>query len=101
MTNDIRKMNEQELNQVAGGIDGFCGLDPDGPWTTVTGLTSGWLALRSDYKYDASNEIGQLYNGDRVQIIGNSADARTTILTAPASHGIHGSTPKGSIRAVG
>ena len=75
MTNDIRKMNEQELNQVAGGVDGFCGLDPDGPWTTVTGLTSGWLALRSDYKYDPSNEIGQLYNGDRVQIIGNSADA--------------------------
>ena len=69
MTNDIRKMNEQELNQVAGGIDGFCGLDPDGPWTTVTGLTSGWLALRSDYKYDPSNEIGRLYNGDRVQII--------------------------------
>ena len=28
MTNDIRKMNEAELNQVAGGIDGYCGLDP-------------------------------------------------------------------------
>ena len=85
MTNDIRKMNEAELNQVAGGIDGYCGLDPSGPWTTVTGLKSGWLALRSDYKYDYSNEIGQLYNGDRVQIIGNSA----------------GSTRRGSIRADG
>ena len=64
MTNDIKKINVEELNQVAGGVDGYCGLDPDGPWTTVTGLTSGWLALRSDYKYNSGNEIG-----------GNSADA--------------------------
>ena len=40
MTKDIRKINEEELNQVAGGVDGYCGLDPNGPWTTVTGCGS-------------------------------------------------------------
>ena len=75
MTNDIRKMNEVELKQVAGGVDGYHGLDPHGPWKRVSGLETGWLALRSDYKYNSGNEIGQLYNGDWVQVIGNCADA--------------------------
>ena len=81
MTNDIRKMNEVELKQVAGGVDGYHGLDPHGPWKRVSGLQTGWLALRSDYKYNSGNEIGQL--------------------SAPESHGTHGSTPSGSTRADG
>ena len=56
MTNDIRKMNEVELKQVAGGVDGYHGLDPHGPWKRVSGLQTGWLALRSDYKYNSGNE---------------------------------------------
>ena len=85
MTNDIRKMNEQELNQVAGGIDGFCGLDPDGG--AITGMMPAMKSVSfTTATASKSSAIPQM---------------RTTILTAPASHGIHGSTPRDSIRADG
>ena len=34
----------------------------------VSGLKTGWLALRTDAAYDPKNEIGQLYNGEEVQV---------------------------------
>lgn len=69
MANEFEKMNDGELEQVAGGK---AKLEPvgNGTKTKVTGLKSGYLALRKEPGYDASNEIGQLYNGDEVDIIG-------------------------------
>ena len=53
------EMNDIALEKVAGGNDGL---------TTrmVTGLKSGFLAIRSDTVYDPKNELGTLYNGDYV-----------------------------------
>ena len=48
----------------AGGVDGKVGLE------------TGWLALRSDFTYDYSNEIGQLSNGMKVQVVGNGAEGK-------------------------
>lgn len=69
MTNEYGKMNEGELEQVAGGKNQLAS-DGNGPVAVVSGLQTGYLALRSKPGYDASNETGQLYNGDQVQIIG-------------------------------
>ena len=60
-------VSEEELKSIAGGIDGWHGLYDDGPWKTV-------CFLRTYPAYDYSNEIGQLYNGDFVQICGNGSD---------------------------
>lgn len=76
MSDDFKKLSEDELMKAAGGVDGKVGLDPDGPWKTVSGLERGWLALRSDFTYDYSNEIGQLSNGMKVQVIGNGAEGK-------------------------
>ena len=67
-------VSEEELKSIAGGIDGWHGLYDDGPWKTVCFLQTGWLALRTYPAYDYSNEIGQLYNGDFVQLCGNGSD---------------------------
>ncbi len=72
MTNEYKEMNNEELKQTVGGRDGKVGLW-EGPTRTVHGLQTGWLALRSEPRYDYHNEIGQLYNGDVVQIMGNDA----------------------------
>ena len=62
---DMNKMNAQELEQVAGGNDGF--EQATWRWVTVTG-TKNYLAVRNEAAYDERNEIGALYNGDRIQI---------------------------------
>ena len=72
MMNAYMKMSNEELMLAVGGRHGKEGLC-EGPMRTVHGLQSGWLALRSEPRYDYRNEIGQLYNGDVVQIIGNDA----------------------------
>ena len=72
MENEFKKVTSEELDEVSGGRDGIHGMYA-GPIKTVHGLESGWLALRSEPCYDASNEIGKLYNGDKVQVIGNDA----------------------------
>ncbi len=74
MTNDMKKMNNVELNQVNGGVDGMVGLY-DGEYKTVSGLRAGYLAIRNDPCYKYENEIGKLYNGDKVKICGNGAFA--------------------------
>ena len=72
MTDTLKKITEEELSTISGGQDGWVGLY-EGPWKTVMNLQTGWLALRTAPIYDYSNEIGQLYNGDVVQIIGNGS----------------------------
>ena len=63
MMNAYMKMSNEELMLAVGGRHGKKGLC-EGPIRTVHGLQSGWLALRSEPRYDYRNEIGQLYNGD-------------------------------------
>ena len=60
------KINDSELEQVAGGNRS------DG-WVTVTGLHKGFLALRTEPVYDYNNEIrgSESYNGDKLQIVGS------------------------------
>ena len=72
MTEEFKKVTEEELSAISGGQDGKVGLY-EGPWKTVMNLQTGWLALRTAPVYDYNNEIGQLYNGDMVQIIGNGS----------------------------
>ena len=61
------KINDSELEQVAGGNRS------DG-WVTVTGLHKGFLALRTEPVYDYNNEIrgSESYNGDKLQIVGGT-----------------------------
>ena len=68
-------MNREELKaenmeQVVGGKSIFDNFEK----RKVSGLKTGWLALRTDAAYDPKNEIGQLYNGEEVQIIGGDTD---------------------------
>jgi hypothetical protein len=79
MSEEMKEVNDIELEAVAGGKDRIADGVVAGPHIksssskkTVTGLSSGWLALRSAPGYDASNEIGQLYNGDTVEVIGDT-----------------------------
>ena len=69
---ELKALSENELNEITGGADGKVGLY-EGPWKTVCNLQTGWLAIRTAPCYDYTNEIGQLYNGDSVQIIGNGS----------------------------
>jgi len=43
--------------------------------TYQVGVSKGYLALRSAKAYDSSNEIGQLYSGDTVQLV-DTTDAQ-------------------------
>jgi len=74
MKNEFKKVTLEELKNIAGGVEGMVGLY-DGPYKTVHGLQSGWLALRSKPCYNANNEIGKLYNGYKVKVCGNDAIA--------------------------
>ena len=67
MSDEIKKVNEAELEEVSGGH-----ATGPGYWATVCGLQSGYLAIRTAPTYDYSNEIrgSELYNGDQVQING-------------------------------
>ena len=64
-------VSEDELATVAGGKYGWWGTF-DGPWLRVCNLQTGWLALRNYPSYNEANEIGQLYNGDLVQVCGST-----------------------------
>ena len=59
MMNRAELKNEQ-MEQVVGGKSVFDNFEK----RKVSGLKTGWLALRNDTAYDPKNEIGQLYNGD-------------------------------------
>ena len=72
MTNEFEKnnmaaMTEQELEEVTGGKNALSSHGrPSKNYRKVKGLSSGYLALRSAPCYDSRNEIGKLYNGDKV-----------------------------------
>ena len=53
------ELTNSDLEKVSGGNDGLIKR-------TVTGLKSGFLAIRSDACYDVKNELGALYNNDIV-----------------------------------
>ncbi len=77
MADEIKKINDEEVSEVSGGnAVGY------GYWYTVSNLASGYLAMRTAPTYDYGNEIrgAELYNGDRVQLVGgftNGYDGRT------------------------
>ena len=64
---DMNKINEQELENIAGGAKKGNG------WRTVRGIQSGYLAIRTAPAANYENEINHvgLYNGDKVQITGS------------------------------
>ena len=63
---DMNKINEQDLNNVAGGA-------AQNQWKTVANIQSGYLAIRTAPAADYNNEINHigLHNGDKVQITGS------------------------------
>jgi len=72
---DFEKMNEKELDKVAGGYG-------EGRWVQVAGLQTGYLAMRTRPCYDYNNEIrgSESYNGQMLQITGGftpGSDGRT------------------------
>ena len=50
--------------------------------TKTVSVATGYLALRNAKAYDSSNEIGQLYSGDTVQLI-DSSDAQYWYVYSP------------------
>ena len=85
---EIKKIDEQELNEVSGGV-GANG------WATVTGLQSGYLALRTAPCYDYNNEIrgSESYNGQQLQITGSyvqGTDGRTYVWVYNPRSGMSG-----------
>ena len=85
---DIENVKDAELESVAGGIT------RDG-WATVSGLQTGYLALRSRPGYDYGNEIrgSASHNGDSLQITGGSTtgfDGKTYVWVYNPRSGMSG-----------
>ena len=68
----------ESLENVTGGADGWQGSF-SGPWMTVCNITSGYLALRTDHFRDENNEIGKMYNGQQVQMVGDDCNGFTWV----------------------
>ena len=87
---DIRKINDQELENVAGGMSGA-------NMRTVANLQGGYLAIRTAPAYRYENEIQscKLYNGDVVQVIGGYVQG-TGINNSPATYA-YVYAPKGNV----
>ena len=86
------KLNDQKLEDVAGGA-GFYPNNPDR--RRVSGLQTGYLAMRSAPTYDFGNEIrgAELYNGDVVFIRGaytQGYDGRTYVTVFAPKNGVTG-----------
>ena len=87
---ELNKMNDQELESVAGGFAA-------GTWVTVSGLRTGYLALRTKPTYDYDNEIrgSESYNGQVLQITGGytiGSDGRTYVWVYNPRAGMSGWT---------
>ena len=69
---DMKKINEQNLEEVNGGANGVAGA---GNQRVVANLQAGYLAVRTapDYKYENEIQSTKLYNGDVVEITGGYA----------------------------
>ena len=81
---DIKKINGQELENVAGGVEGF---NYGNGWRTVKNLQGGYLALRTAPSFQYENEV--LHNGPKngmlVQITGGTVQG-TGINGTPATY---------------
>ena len=87
---ELNKINEMEVESVNGGN----GYNADG-YRTVTGLQTGWLAIRTAPTYDYANEIrgSELYNGDQVILMGApviGSDGRTYVFVQSCKNGTQG-----------
>ena len=60
---EMNKVNLEELDEVTGGYS-------VGDTVRVRRLQAGYLALRTAPDARRENEIGALYNGDKVRIVG-------------------------------
>lgn len=69
---DMEKINEQELEDIAGGKK-LHKKSHESNERTVAHLARGYLAMRTAPTYDYGNEIkgAELYNGNRVYIAGD------------------------------
>ncbi len=70
MANEFEKLNEEELEQAAGGKNELAA--GGSVHKRVSGIKTGYLALRSAPGYNYNNEIGQLHNGDKVVVVGET-----------------------------
>lgn len=68
MSDEYKKLSEEELLQSSGGVDKLASLG-SGPVWKVKGLSAGTISLKSDPSQNSS-EIAQLKNGDVVQATG-------------------------------
>jgi hypothetical protein len=87
---EIEKQTDKELENVAGGFS------QDG-WATVSGLQTGYLAMRTKPGYDYSNEIrgSESYNGDKLKIVGapvTGPDGKTYVPVYNPRTGLYGWT---------
>lgn len=86
---DEQKVKDVELEQAAGGYGG------NGVQRRVSGLKSGYLAMRTVAYYDANNEIrgAELHNGDVVYVQGAvipGGDGRTYVWVYSPRTGVSG-----------
>ena len=81
---DIRKINGQEVENVAGGVEGY---NYGNGWRTVNGLPGGYLAIRTAPSFQYENEIihNGPKNGQLVQIVGEYVQG-TGINGTPATY---------------
>ena len=52
-----QNLNAEDMEKIVGGADGKQAFF-EGPKMHVCGIETGWLALRTEPKYDPKNEIG-------------------------------------------
>ncbi len=62
----------------------------------IVSVASGYLALRTAPSYDASNELGQLYSGDVVQVVGAASGSYVQVYSM--KYGTYGWVNAGFLR---
>ena len=90
MSEELKKINDVEVEEVAGGA----GYKANG-YRTVCRLEKGYLAMRTAPTYDYSNEIrgAELYNGDQVILLGTpviGSDGRTYVYVQAVKNNVQG-----------
>lgn len=96
---DIEKLNDQQLEDAAGGKHRY----HDSNRRYVCNLHSGYLAMRTSPTYDYKNEIrgSELYNGDVVYIAGDYVsgyDGKTYVWVYSPKTGTYGYVNAGYLR---
>ena len=87
---ELNKINEKAVENVTGGN----GYDTN-VYRTVSGVQTGYLAIRTAPTYDYTNEIrgSELYNGDQVLLLGApvaGSDGRTYVYIRSVKSGTQG-----------